>query len=138
MLAGLLPSNRLHIEHAADMIIARGVRDVGVIGLSFKSGTDDLRESPMVELVERLIGKGMNLKIYDPEVHISQLMGANRRYIEEVIPHIGTLMHERVDEVMRDSAVVVIGLQGEDIMSELYKHCRKDHFLLDLVGVSDP
>lgn len=138
MLSGLLPSNRLHVEHAVDTVLGQGVRDVGIIGLSFKSGTDDLRESPMVELVERLIGKGINLKIYDPEVHISRLMGANKRYIDEVIPHIGTLMHERVEDVIKDTAVVVIGLQGERIMDELYQHGRADQFFLDLVGVPDP
>lgn len=138
MLSGLLPSNRLHVEHAVETVLSRGVRDVGIIGLSFKSGTDDLRESPMVELVERLIGKGINLKIYDPEVHISRLMGANKRYIDEVIPHIGTLMHERVEDVLENAGIVVIGLQGESIMDELYKHGSADQFFLDLVGVPDP
>lgn len=138
MLSGLLPSNRLHVEHAVETVLERGVRDVGVIGLSFKSGTDDLRESPMVELVERLIGKGINLKIYDPEVHISRLMGANKRYIDEVVPHIGTLMHERIEDVLEDSAVVVIGLQGGGIMDQLYEHGREEQFFLDLVGVPEP
>lgn len=138
MLAGLLPSNRLHVEHAAETILSRGKRDVGIIGLSFKSGTDDLRESPLVELVERLIGKGLNLKIYDPEVRISQLMGANKRYIEDVIPHIGSLMHDRIPDVLADSDIVVIGLQGAEVMDGLYEHGRPQQFFLDLVGVPDP
>jgi len=138
MLAGLLPSNRIHVEHAVNIILERGQRSVGVIGLSFKSGTDDLRESPMVEMVERLIGKGMNLRIYDPEVRIAQLTGANKRYIEEVVPHIGSLMCESVEEAMRDAAVVVVGLSGQDIMSELRAHSCNDHFFLDLVGVPEP
>lgn len=137
MLSGLLPSNQLHIEHAANIILARGQRSIGVIGLSFKSGTDDLRESPLVELVERLIGKGMNLRIYDPEVRISRLIGANKRYIEEVVPHIGSLMCQSVEEAMSDAATVVVGLSGQTIMDELYRHSRDDQFFLDLVGVPD-
>ncbi len=137
VLTGMLPSNRLHVEHATDMILERGERAIGIIGLSFKSGTDDLRESPLVDLVERLIGKGMNLKIYDPEVRISQLMGANKRYIEEVVPHIGTLMCESVEEAMQDASIVVVGLSGKEIMDELRKHARDEQFILDLVGIAE-
>lgn len=138
MLASLLASNQIHVEHAVNTILERGQRSIGVIGLSFKSGTDDLRESPMVELVERLIGKGMSLKIYDPEVRVSQLLGANKRYIEEVVPHIGSLMCESVDEAMKDMATVVVGLSGQEIMSDLYAHSQDGQFFLDLVGVLDP
>ena len=138
MLSSLLPSNQLHIEHAANMILERGERSIGVIGLSFKSGTDDLRESPLVELVERLIGKGMNLKIYDPEVRISHLIGANKRYIEEVVPHIGSLMCESVEEAMQDASVVIVGLSGDEIMASLYENGKTDQFFLDLVGVPAP
>lgn len=138
MLSALLPSNRIHVEHALDTILARGNRSVGVIGLSFKSGTDDLRESPLVELVERLIGKGLTLKIYDPEVRVSQLVGANRKFIEEVIPHIGSLMSESVEEVMRDSSTVVVGLHGKDILDAVRSHARPKQFFLDLVGIPDP
>ena len=137
-LSGLLPSNKLHVEHAVETILQRGDRNVGIIGLSFKSGTDDLRESPLVEMVERLIGKGVNLKIYDPEVHISKLIGANKRYIDEVIPHIGSLMHEHIADVVADAGSVVIGLQGDDVMKELYAHARPEQFFLDLVGVPNP
>lgn len=138
MLEGLLPSNKVHVDHAVNTILARGDRSVGVIGLSFKTGTDDLRESPLVELVERLIGKGMNLKIYDPEVRVSQLIGANKRYIEDVIPHIGSLMCESIEEAMRDSKTVIIGLQGDDITSEICDHSNSNQFFLDLVGLHEP
>jgi GDP-mannose 6-dehydrogenase len=138
MLSGLLPSNRLHVEHAARTILARGVHRVGVIGLSFKSGTDDLRESPLVHLVEILIGKGMQLVIYDPEVRISQLLGANKRYIDEVVPHIGSLMCETLDEVMAASESVVIGLSGDDIAAKVCAQSRNDQRFLDLVGIEDP
>jgi GDP-mannose 6-dehydrogenase len=137
MLAGLIPSNQLHVDHAAKMILERGERSIGVIGLSFKSGTDDLRESPLVDLVEHLIGKGMNLKIYDPEVRVSQLIGANKRYIEEVVPHIGSLMCESVEEAMQDAGTVIVGLTGDDIMTSLYENSRDEQFFLDLVGVPD-
>src|SRR5687767_5413119 len=86
MLANVLPSNAAHIEHAIDTVLASGKRSVGMIGLSFKAGTDDLRESPFVLMAERFIGKGLNLCIFDPEVHVSRLIGANRRFIEETIP----------------------------------------------------
>ena len=137
MLAGLLPSNQLHVEHAANMILERGERSVGVIGLSFKSGTDDLRESPLVDLVERLIGKGMNLKIYDPEVRVSQLIGANKAYIEEVVPHIGSLMCESVEEAMQGARTVVVGLQGQDITNAIYDNSQADQLFLDLVGLAE-
>lgn len=137
MLAGLLPSNQLHVEHAANMILERGERSVGVIGLSFKSGTDDLRESPLVDLVERLIGKGMNLKIYDPEVRVSQLIGANKAYIEEVVPHIGSLMCESVEEAMQGARTVVVGLQGQDITNAIYDNSKADQLFLDLVGLAE-
>lgn len=138
MLAGLLPSNRLHVEHAAKMILERGERSIGIIGLSFKSGTDDLRESPLVELVERLIGKGLSLKIYDPEVRVSQLIGANKRYIEEVVPHIGSLMCESVAEAMEGAGTIVVGLSDKDIMSDVYEHSQEGQFLLDLAGMQEP
>lgn len=138
MLSELLPSNRIHVEHAADMILSRGVRDIGIVGLSFKSGTDDLRESPLVDLVERLIGKGMNLRIYDPEVRMSRLIGANKRYIEDVVPHIGTLLCDSVEEALADADVVIIGLSDEDVIAALYRHGRENQFFLDLVGIPEP
>lgn len=138
MLEGLLPSNRIHIEHAVDMVLSRGQRDVGVIGLSFKSGTDDLRESPLVELVERLIGKGMNLKIYDPEVRVSRLIGANKRYIDEVVPHIGSLMCDSAEEVLDAAKTVVVGLSDSEIMDSLYANSTADQFIVDLVNIPEP
>jgi GDP-mannose 6-dehydrogenase len=137
VLSGMLPSNRIHVEHASDIILQRGEKSIGIIGLSFKSGTDDLRESPLVDLVERLIGKGMNLKIFDPEVRVSHLIGANKRYIEDVIPHIGSLMCESVEEAMSGASIVVVGLSGDDIMSELIRHGKDGQLFLDLVGIAD-
>jgi GDP-mannose 6-dehydrogenase len=138
MLAGVLPSNKIHVEHAVKMILARNERSVGVIGLSFKSGTDDLRESPLVDVVEQLIGKGLQLKIYDPEVRISHLIGANKKYIEEVIPHIGNLMVDSVQEAMDGTGIVVVGLQGADIVEQLNANVTDSQMVLDLVGLSEP
>lgn len=137
MLSGLLPSNQIHVEHAAEMILERGDRSVSIIGLSFKSGTDDLRDSPLVDLVERLIGKGIQLRIYDPEVRVSRLIGANRRYIEEVIPHIGSLMCDDMEEAMRDTGTVVVGLSGDAIMDELYANVTAEQFVLDFVRIPE-
>jgi GDP-mannose 6-dehydrogenase len=137
LLSGLLPSNRIHVEHACDIVLGRGTRSIGVIGLSFKSGTDDLRESPLVDVVERLIGKGMNLRIYDPEVRVSQLVGANKRYIEDVVPHIGSLMCDSVADAMRDASVVIVGLSDQEIISDVCATSRDDQYFLDLVGIPD-
>src|SRR2546427_956218 len=90
MLGSVLASNRVQIEHAIAKVLASGKRRVGMIGLSFKTGTDDLRESPLVLIAQQFIGKGLNLLVYDPEVHLSQLLGANRRFIEQHLPHIGS------------------------------------------------
>ena len=103
MLAGILPSNRNHIEHAIDKVMASGKRKIGMIGLSFKTGTDDLRESPLVLLAEHFIGKGMTLKVYDPEVRLSNLLGANRRFIEQHVPHLGQLLRGDLESVIDDS-----------------------------------
>ncbi len=109
VLAAALTSNEKQIARAFDMIRATGSRRVGMLGLAFKAGTDDLRESPIVTLVERLIGKGLQLAIYDGHVSQANLIGANREYIEKEIPHIWSLMRPSVDEVVEFGDVVVIG-----------------------------
>ena len=138
MLSAVLDSNRLHIEHAVETVLATGRRAVGLIGLSFKAGTDDLRESPLVVMAERFIGKGLQLRVYDPEVNISRLIGANRRYIEESIPHIASLMVQRCEELIDASEVLVVGLRSDPVLQALHERCRPDHFILDLVRLPDP
>ncbi|SFZ71631.1 nucleotide sugar dehydrogenase [Chitinimonas taiwanensis] len=133
MMSAILASNRVHLDHAVDKLLASGKRKIGFVGLSFKTGTDDLRESPLVTLAERLIGKGMQLSIYDPEVHLARLLGANRRYIETTLPHIGELLRAELSEVIAESDVLVVGLSGLEIANALARHCRPEQTLLDLV-----
>jgi GDP-mannose 6-dehydrogenase len=122
MLGSLLESNRRHLEHAFDMVQRTGKKNIGVLGLSFKAGTDDLRESPVALLVERLLGKGYKLSIYDEEVSLSQLIGANRRYIEATIPHISALMAREVAEVFAKSEVIVVTKRTPQFQDALAKH----------------
>lgn len=137
MLAGLLPSNEVHVAHALDMILSRKTRKIGMVGLSFKSGTDDLRESPLLTLAEQLIGKGMQIKIYDPEVNLARIMGANKRYLEESIPHVAELMCESCEEVMDHGDVVILGLGDKQIVEEVRQRITAEKYLLDLVGLKD-
>jgi GDP-mannose 6-dehydrogenase len=109
ILQNVLVSNERHLRRTVDTILALSVRRVGLFGLSFKPGTDDLRESPLVELAEQLLGKGLSLKIYDPAVSLSRLVGANRDYVERRIPHLAALLAETPEEVMDHAEVCVIG-----------------------------
>ena len=137
MLSGIWPSNLTHIEQAADRVMANGSRKVGLVGLSFKPGTDDLRESPLVSLAERLIGKGYELRILDPAVSLARLIGANRRYIEETIPHIGSLLVEDASALLEHADVIVLGHRNDELLRALAAEPRADRLLIDLVGV-DP
>ncbi|MBU0518781.1 nucleotide sugar dehydrogenase [bacterium] len=120
VLSSLIPSNQAHLDYALQMVMREGRRKVGVIGLAFKSGTDDLRESPLVSLVEQLVGKGYPLRIYDENVELSRIFGANRRYIEKEIPHLEKLMTSDLKHLIDFSDVIVVGqgdvdLQGLDL-----------------------
>jgi GDP-mannose 6-dehydrogenase len=138
MLGNVLQSNRFHIDHAIAKVLSSGRRRVGMIGLSFKTGTDDLRESPLVLIAEQFIGKGLSLLVYDPEVHLSRLLGANRRFIEQHVPHIGSLMHEDIESVISASDILVVGLSGPAIFEALKRHVRDDQIVLDLVNIPQP
>ena len=119
LLSNVLVSNEAHLRRALDMVISLGKRRVAMFGLSFKAGTDDLRESPMVELAERLIGKGCDLRIYDPNVALSRLIGANRAYINERLPHLADLLTDDVDAVVDHGEVLVVGTRDEAVVSAL-------------------
>jgi len=114
LLSAILPSNEAQVRRAVDAVLGTRRRRVGVVGLAFKPGTDDLRESPMVALVEALIGKGLDVRIFDPNVALARLVGANRRYIDEEIPHIASLMSESVDAVVKHADVLVIGSASDE------------------------
>ena len=137
MLASILPSNRAHLDLAFQKILESGKRKIGFIGLSFKTGTDDLRESPLVTLAEQLIGKGMQLAIYDPEVHLAKLLGANRSFVEKHLPHIGEMLSPDIAEVIGGAEVLVVGLSGGDVADALARHSTADHLVLDLVHLPD-
>jgi len=135
MLAGILPSNRAHVDRAIERVLATGKRAVGMVGLSFKTGTDDLRESPMVTLAEQLIGKGLTLAIYDPDVHLSRLLGANKRFIEQHLPHIGQLLRAELPSVVRDSDVLIVGMTDPTALAHLRSLVRPGQHLIDLAHV---
>jgi GDP-mannose 6-dehydrogenase len=135
LLSHVLPSNEEHLRRAVDLITASGHRRIGLFGLSFKPGTDDLRESPLVELAERLLGKGYDLKIYDSNVALSRLMGANREYIEGRLPHLGDLLTNDVDEVLEHAEVCVVGCQDPAVLRALAEPA--DRIVVDLVRLPD-
>jgi GDP-mannose 6-dehydrogenase len=137
MLANILTSNQAHVDHAIAKVAATGKRRVGMIGLSFKTGTDDLRESPMVTLAEHFFGKGYGLMVYDPEVRLSSLLGANRRFIEQHVPHIGQLLTDDLEKVVAESEVIIVGLAIPDIHARLAQLCRPGQVVLDLAHMAN-
>jgi GDP-mannose 6-dehydrogenase len=132
VISQILPSNRLQIQHAFDQIMETGKKKIGLLGFSFKAGTDDLRESPIVILAEQLLGKGLSLCIYDKNVSLAKLVGANKEYIEKQIPHLSSLLCNTVDEVIEKSEVVVVGNQSPEFCDALTK-CRPAQIVIDLV-----
>jgi GDP-mannose 6-dehydrogenase len=135
LLSNVLVSNEDHLRRAVDLVIATGKRRIGLFGLSFKPGTDDLRESPLVELAERLVGKGYDLRIYDQNVALSQLVGANREYVESRLPHLSALLTSSADEVLDHAEVCVIGCTDEHVLAALAR--AGDRAIVDLVRLPD-
>ena len=119
ILNAIMPSNARQIDKGVDMIMAEGKKKIGILGFSFKGGTDDLRESPMVDVIERLLGKGFDIRLYDKNVTIASLVGANRDYILNAIPHISQLMEENIENVVGHSEVLVIGNRSSEFESIL-------------------
>ena len=136
IMENLLRSNRRHMEKGLQMVVDSGCRKVGVLGFSFKAGTDDLRESPVVEVIERLIGKGYDLKLYDRNVNLARLIGANRDYILNKIPHIAKLMVPDMDGVLEHADVLLIGNNDPEFRAILNGRAPSGQKIIDLVRIS--
>lgn len=136
VLSAITATNKLQVEKALDMVLNTGNKQVGVLGFSFKAGTDDLRESPMVTLIETLLGKGIELVIYDRDVSLARLFGSNKAYIEEEIPHIAKLMRGTIDEVLQSANTIVIGNRSEEFR-QIESRLRPDQTVIDLVRLFD-
>jgi GDP-mannose 6-dehydrogenase len=132
VISQILPSNRLQIQVAFDQVMETGRKNIGLLGFSFKAGTDDLRESPIVILAEMLLGKGCSLCIYDKNVSLAKLVGANKEYIERQIPHLSSLLCGTIDDVIGNSEVIVVGNQSLEFREALTR-CRPDQIIIDLV-----
>jgi GDP-mannose 6-dehydrogenase len=132
LLSSLIPSNDRQIQHAFRLVRNSGRTKIGVLGLSFKAGTDDVRESPIVILIEMLIGKGYSVTIYDEEVSLARLYGANKRYLDESIPHVTSLMESSVEKVLHKSDLMIVSKKTEHFRTEL-DALDKDMFVVDLV-----
>jgi GDP-mannose 6-dehydrogenase len=132
VLSSILPSNRMQVELAISEVLETGRKRVGLLGFSFKDGTDDLRESPMVALAEALIGKGLALRIYDKHVALARLVGTNKEYIEQQIAHLSSLMVPTIDQVLVESDVIVVGTRSEEFADALMR-LRPEQIAIDLV-----
>ena len=134
LLGSVLPSNDAHIQRVVDTVLDRGKPHVALLGLSFKAGSDDLRESPFVRLAEALIGKGVPLRVFDPDVSLDEVFGRNRAYVQEHLPHVGQLVSSDGQEVVSGAEVIIIGkrIQGLDA---LLAGRRAEQSVIDLVGI---
>lgn len=134
VLQSVMRSNQVQIQQAINQVADTGKKRIGLLGFSFKAGTDDLRESPMVILAETLLGKGYDVRIYDRNVLIARLTGSNKDYIEQQIPHLSRLLCDSIDEVLDESEVIVVGNAGPEF-GEALTRCREDQTIIDLVRV---
>jgi len=134
ILTSILPSNEMQIARGIELILSQGHKRVGVLGFSFKAGTDDLRESPMIEVIERLVGKGYDLRVYDKSVNLARLVGANRDFILNRIPHISRLMVAGIDAVLDHGETIVIGNRDPEF-NEVPRRLRSGQILVDFSGI---
>jgi GDP-mannose 6-dehydrogenase len=132
LLESLMPSNAAHVDRAVEMVLSTGKKKIAQLGLSFKAGTDDLRESPQVQLIKRLLGEGLDVKVWDEDVSLGRLAGANRQYIEEVIPHIGSVLSADLTAVLSAAEVVILGNKSAT-KERLAKYLRPEQIVIDLV-----
>jgi GDP-mannose 6-dehydrogenase len=136
VLNALIPSNQALINYALERILLRKRRRVGFLGLAFKAGTDDLRNSPIIALIEQLLGKGFDVRIYDHHVNLGRLRGANKKFIDERIPHISGLMEDQLDKVLQHAQVVVVG-NRDRAFSQIFDRLTADQYVLDLVRIQE-
>lgn len=136
VLNAILPSNQYQVEKGIKMIVDKGRRRIGILGFSFKAGTDDLRESPLVEVIEHLIGKGYELRLYDRNVNLAALTGANKDYILNHIPHISRLMVQNMDEVLEFAETLVVGNEAPEFR-EVIARMSPNQIVVDLVRIVD-
>lgn len=136
ILNAILPSNHRQIEKGIKMVMEKSKKKVGVLGFSFKAGTDDLRESPVVELIERLLGKGYDIRIYDHNVRLASLVGANKDYILNRIPHLSNLMVECIEEILAHAETIVIGHKDSEFCNIL-ERINGEQNVVDLVRIKE-
>jgi len=136
VLNNILRSNEYHIKRALRLVESKGSKKVGVLGFSFKAGTDDLRESPIVSLIELLIGKGYDIKLYDKNVNLAKLTGANKDYIMNQIPHISRLMVDSVNSIVSHADIVIIG-NGSDEFDSVMSKVSGQQYVIDLVRLKE-
>jgi GDP-mannose 6-dehydrogenase len=132
LIDSVLRSNEIVVQRSIDAVVRFGVRDLALVGLSFKPATDDLRESPLVELAERLLGKGYKLRIFDPDVRLDALQGQNLRYVEERLQHLASFQYDKLEDALEGSRVVVIG-KSLQVAERLVALCSPGTPVLDLV-----
>lgn len=132
VLESLMPSNAEHIDRAVDMVMSTGKKKIAQLGLSFKAGTDDLRESPQVQLIKRLMGEGLEVRVWDEDVSLGRIAGANRQYIEQVIPHIGSVLTADLASVMQSAEVVILGNKSAS-KERLAQYLRPEQIVIDLI-----
>lgn len=135
ILESVLPSNEAHFKRTYDLLTSNGRRRIGLFGLAFKPNTDELRESPFVELAERLIGKGYDLRIYDPAIRVESLTGTNREYIEEHLPHLKDLLADSADEVVAHAETCIVASRHEAVTQALGS--ADGRMIIDLVRLAD-
>lgn len=134
VLESIMESNRIQVDRAFDLILRQNKKRIGILGFSFKAGTDDLRESPIVEVAERLIGKGYDLRLYDRNVNLAKLVGANRDYILNHIPHIAGLMVDSAEQLMAHAEVLIIG-NGAPEFADIVSRRKSNQYVIDLVRI---
>jgi GDP-mannose 6-dehydrogenase len=127
-----MPSNAEHVDRAVDMVLSTGKKKIAQLGLSFKAGTDDLRESPQVQVIKRLIGEGLEVRVWDEDVSLGRLTGSNRQYIEDVIPHIGSVLTADLQAALKGAEVVIIGNKSAS-KDRLAGQLKPEQIVIDLV-----